>query len=177
MVQYQTLEDRGGIGYALANLASALYYSGKAELAIKMYEESLEIYKEYNSWEGIASLQCSIGYILMVEERFAYAKYMLEKALVTFQKIEEKFYISNILGSFAEIAVAEEQWEKATKLFGAEEALRETDNIPIPPLDMPRYEKAVKQLSQKLGEAVFIPTWREGGKMPLNEAIALALSE
>ena len=154
-----------------------MLYLGQTKMAIELFEESLSIRKEIRNWIDIAVVYNDLGHAHLIHGNLREARNLLSQALVTRQKSEDKQSISETIRYIAELAVAEEQWEKATKLFGAEEALRETDNIPIPPLDMPRYEKAVELLSQKLGEAVFIPTWREGGKMPLNEAIALALSE
>jgi len=171
------LNNKRGIGYALDNLALSMLYLGQTKMAIELFEESLSIRKEIRNWIDIAVVYNDLGHAHLIHGNLREARNLLSQALVTRQKSEDKQSISETIRYIAELAVAEEQWEKATKLFGAEEALRETDNIPIPPLDMPRYEKAVELLSQKLGEAVFIPTWREGGKMPLNEAIALALSE
>ena len=174
---FRELNDKKGIGYALDNLAISLLLLGQIEQAIRLLEECLAIREKLKDWIDIAFSYGDLAKAYLIYGNLNKSHSLSKQSLIIFQKTDYKQPIAEIMRCFAELALAEEQWEKATKLFGAEEALRETDNIPIPPLDMPRYEKAVELLSQKLGEAVFIPTWREGGKMPLNEAIALALSE
>jgi hypothetical protein len=64
---------------------------------------------------------------------------------------------------------------RAARLFGAAEALREKEDIPIMPVDRPIHVQTVAQARNDLNEADWEKTWQEGRTMTLEQAIRHAL--
>ena len=68
------------------------------------------------------------------------------------------------------------QPERAARLFGAVEALREVSGIRLSPLPRADYDWAVEGIRAHLDEATFAQAWEKGRAMPLEQAIAEALA-
>jgi hypothetical protein len=83
------------------------------------------------------------------------------------------------LGGLATIAVAQGHARFAVRLFGIEEALRESLNMPLPPADLDEYERVIAAARNSLlsmDEAAFGQIWTEGRAMTAEQAIDFALS-
>jgi len=68
------------------------------------------------------------------------------------------------------------QPERAARLFGAVEALREVSGIRLAPLPRADYDRAVEGIRAHLDEATLAQAWEQGRAMPLEQAIAEALA-
>jgi hypothetical protein len=79
---------------------------------------------------------------------------------------------SYTLEAFAALIAAEGEPERAVRLYGGAEALRETIGIPLRPRYRPRYECEVEAARGKLDEERFRAAWAEGRAMSMEEAIA-----
>jgi len=66
---------------------------------------------------------------------------------------------------------------QAARLFGAEERLRETMGVSIPPIYRPGYDRCVVLARAALGEESFAAEWTQGRAMTLQHAVEFALSE
>ena len=78
------------------------------------------------------------------------------------------------LEGFAKLALAAGQPERAARLLGAAEALRDQLSVPIPFIEQADHNQAVTQARERLGEAVFTAIWAEGQAMTLEQSIAYA---
>jgi hypothetical protein len=65
-------------------------------------------------------------------------------------------------GLAATIAGPPADFEEAARLFGTAHALREAAGAPVPPADLPRYERDVNGVRDSLGEAAFTRGWDAG---------------
>ncbi len=65
--------------------------------------------------------------------------------------------------------------ERAARLWGAAEALREVIGSPRPPNEREEYERGLATVREALGEEVFSAAWAEGRAMSLEQAIEYAL--
>jgi tetratricopeptide (TPR) repeat protein len=79
------------------------------------------------------------------------------------------------LEGLAGVAAAQEQPERAARLFGAAEALREVIGEPLAPAYRAAHERDVAAVRALLGDATFEAAWAEGRSMTLEQAIAYAL--
>jgi len=91
------------------------------------------------------------------------------------QKIGHRAAIAHQLECFAFIAKAQEEDERAARLFGAAEALRENINIPMMPTERPEYDREGSDLRANMDEAAFAKAWAEGRALTMDQAIAYAL--
>jgi hypothetical protein len=79
------------------------------------------------------------------------------------------------LEDFAELAAAEQQWARMTRLLGAARALREAAGKPLLPGNRAHSETSLRDARSALAKEAFAAAWAEGRAMSLEQAIAAAL--
>ena len=103
--------------------------SGKYDLAINRYEESVAIYDDLNDTQGIATqLRCR-GEVKRLQGHCEQAKVLFQEALKTFKSIGDKFCSSRTITGLGRIALYQDDYSQAITLF--QETLgfsRETKN-------------------------------------------------
>ncbi len=75
------------------------------------------------------------------------------------------------------MAVAQNAHGQAAKLLGAAEALRRTTGTSIYSADQDEYDRTAAAVRAALGKEAVAPAWEEGQTMPLEQVIAVALTE
>lgn len=93
------------------------------------------------------------------------------------RQLGERRGVAESLEGLASLAAAGGKPERAVRLLGAAEALREAIGTPLPPSDRPDYERSVSTLQQRLDQRLFTTTWAEGRAMTPEAAMEYALSE
>jgi hypothetical protein len=83
--------------------------------------------------------------------------------------------IAHCLENFAMFTQAQNELERAMRLYGAAHALRVRIGAPGRPNDRLTLEREIAQARAQLGADVFDAAWAEGETMSLEEAIAVAL--
>ena len=100
------------------------------------------------------------------------AQAIYEESLVLSSKLCYKEGFAPSLEGLA-IAKAEQgELQRAARLWGAAEGLRESIGLPIPPIERVGYESSVAAARTQLGEKVFVATWAEGRSMTPEQALA-----
>jgi hypothetical protein len=82
-----------------------------------------------------------------------------------------------VLEGFALIASAQEQPERAARLWGAAVELRGEIGSLLPLNEREEYDRNIAMVRTALGEEAFTAAWAEGRAMTMEQAIAYALSE
>ena len=85
--------------------------------------------------------------------------------------------VAHQLECLAFLLKALEQTEKAIKLLGAAESLRQRIEIDMTPLEREEYEKEVADLKANMDEKEFASLWADGRSMTMDDAIELAMRE
>ncbi len=80
------------------------------------------------------------------------------------------------LEQLAGLAAAREQFERAARLLGSAEALREAIGSPLPPADRAGYERLHASVGAALGEHLFAAARLAGRATPLDRAVTSALA-
>jgi hypothetical protein len=93
------------------------------------------------------------------------------------QDIGNRGAVAHEVESFAAIAITKEVPQRAIKLLGAAEALRERSNSPMTDFERIEYDQMVAQVRSLLDETEFDQLWTEGRSLTMEQAIALALNE
>ena len=103
----------------------------------------------------------------------------LGSALVQQRKeLEDKLRIVHCLEGLAGVGGKQGQGERAARLFGAAEALREAIGAPLPPVDRLEHERSVALARTQLpNNTSFATAWAAGRGLTLDAAIAEALDE
>jgi predicted ATPase/class 3 adenylate cyclase len=111
-----------------------------------------------------------------LEKDIPRAKQTYLEALEGVNKMRWFIRIPECLEGLGKIAVAEKDYERAARLFGASAAMREKMGTPIPPALRGDYDSHVRTLREKFTSSVE-EAWSVGGKMPREEAVTFALDE
>ena len=85
--------------------------------------------------------------------------------------------MANQLEYFAFIVKRYEEAERAAKLFGAAQALREIINIPMTKIERVEYDQEVADLRAGMDDQAFLSFWVEGRGLSMEGAIELALEK
>jgi predicted ATPase/class 3 adenylate cyclase len=135
-------------------------------------EESLAISRELGDRHGVANSLHTLGNLARNQGNYAQARSFYEESMAIRRELGDRLYIAASLESLANVAFLQERRERATRLLGAVDALRESIGAP---LSSDTREDYVSAASAALGEVAFTAAWEAGRAMTWEEAIACAL--
>ena len=98
---------------------------------------------------------------------------MLRESLEVHHDLGDRWRIASVLEALAGTACAQGELERAGRLFGAAEALREAIGTPVPLCELPHRNRNVAAVRARLDDSV----WAEGRAMSVGEAVGYALEE
>jgi non-specific serine/threonine protein kinase len=172
---FRQLGDRLGIATSLNNLGETAQYQGNYDRAASLYEESLSLFRELEDKRDIATLLNNLGSIARHKCDYSRAESLHAESLSLCSEINEKATIALCFEELGANACAQEKPERAAKLFGSAECLRESVGAPIPLARRTDYDCKVASTRATLGDEAFTLAWSKGRAMTLNEATAYAL--
>jgi non-specific serine/threonine protein kinase len=148
----------------------------RLENAKEYYEQALKIFRHlrHKSFETI--VMSELGHVARAGGNITEAKDLYKQSLRRFQDQGHRPAIAHQLECFAFIAMAEKEPERAAKLFGAAQALRERISAQMQDLEEIEYENALVRLHFLLNEADFNSLWAQGRGLTMEQAIQFALS-
>jgi len=165
-----------GVPRSLMCLGWAAYLRGENERAVALQEQALALFQQVNyRWDVIESL-VSLGYVLQARGEYGRAAASLREALAGGREIGARGRLAEALEGTAWLAVATGSPERAARLGGAAEALREALGAALHPVLHAGHERATRAMRDALGEAAFTAAWAEGRALPSEEAVSLALA-
>jgi non-specific serine/threonine protein kinase len=181
---------RVGMAITLNLLGDVALHQGNYQQAKALIDKSLKLRKEVGSKSGIAWSLQNLGYLAQHQGEYRQAAALFEESLALFLEIGNKIGVAECLEGLASVATAEWQpdarasarhaakgggAERAPRLFGAAEALREVANTPLPPYRRADYDRDVAAARAQLDEAAFAAAWGAGRAMRMEQAVAYAL--
>jgi hypothetical protein len=89
--------------------------------------------------------------------------------------VGDKRRVAGPLEDLAKIACTQGKPERAARLFGAAEALREAIGNPLSVREREDHDRDVDAVREGLVQETFAAAWAEGRAMTLDQAIAYAL--
>jgi predicted ATPase/DNA-binding SARP family transcriptional activator len=149
---------------------------GNYEEARARYEESLTLARQLGARAIVGYGVSDLGLLLIKQREYEAARGALEEGLRIWSEVGNNAGTVRCLEAMAQLAWAQEEPQRAARLFGAAEALREVLQFPLPPVDRGDYE-CVPAIAAALGEAAFAAAWAEGRTMTLEEAVRVALAD
>jgi len=158
------------VKYGMGTLARA---RGDAEMAVRYFDEAMEIFRELETWPEIARCQAGIGWIALTSGDFGLAQDSLAEALRLNQAGGQRLGIARGLEAFAALAAARQQPEQAARLAGAACQLRESlgHGTGIGP----RIEEVLEFARDRLGASAAAALFAEGRDLTAEDAAGYAL--
>ncbi|GIW37452.1 MAG: transcriptional activator [Meiothermus sp.] len=177
LARKREIGDRRGIAYALGNLGQVLSELGESARARALTEESLAIKRELGDQQGIAVSLVNLALLTLQQADLDATWNHLEEALRIFYTLERRWSIGVVLGSFVELALRLEQFERAVRLVGAVYGLTQTMGLAEPPVSAGNLERYLATGRQHLEPQAFERALAQGREMSLEQAVNYALQQ
>ncbi len=167
---------RPGVAISLKCLGGVALARGDLAGAHDLYTESLAIERELgHRWEIALSLH-RLGEIAIDLGRLTEVRGHFGAALAVARELGDRQNIALVLGGVAGLAAAQGEPERAMRLVGAADALRETIKCVLDPADRARVEGRLAGAAALLGQESAARLRVEGGTLPPDGAIAEAVA-
>jgi ATP/maltotriose-dependent transcriptional regulator MalT len=159
----------------LSRLGEVAWSRGDAERAAAFYQESLDLSREERAtWmESVALV--GLGGAARQQHHYEEAEACYRESLPLLAEVGERPGAGTCLEGLASVAVAHGAPERAARLLGAVQALRDAIGAPVPPEYRAAYERTAAAARTALGEEAFTAAWAEGRTMPWEQAVTYAL--
>ncbi len=150
----------------------AMVYEGQDELidAKDCYEKSLAAAREVDDKWGITYTLFPLAVLYIEQGNAPMARALLTEALTLAREMNLKKAIVHVLYTFALLEVLEQNYSRASYLFGYTEAYFESAGIKRTPSERLRHEHSMKQTKDNLG-GQFGTLFLKGKKMTLEHVL------
>jgi predicted ATPase/DNA-binding winged helix-turn-helix (wHTH) protein len=173
---FRGLGDRIGVAWSINSQGDIARDQGDSAAAQTLYEQSLEIFRELDDRWGIAGTLADLGSLAREQENYPLAHSMYRESIRLFQELNHKRGVARLLEYFACSAAAQLEAERSLRLAGAATALRQNIGAPLPPAEQAKLEASLHPARQALTHTVGTTAWLEGQALPVEKAIAEALT-
>ena len=148
---------------------------GNYESARQFLENGWNVFKPLRYKHFELATRSELGHIARHKGDLQQAKQIYSETLIGWKDLGNRGAIAHELECFAFIAIAEEELQRALKLFGAAEVFREKAQSPMTDHERVEYDQAVAQVRVLLNATDFNSLWANGRAMSIEQAIAFAL--
>jgi non-specific serine/threonine protein kinase len=167
--------DPAAIAFGLNGLGVVAHRQGDFARAIALHEEALELRRHGDARPATASMS-NLGAVLHDAGDVARAAALYQESLALRWERGEKFGIAESIAGLMRIAATIGQPERAVRLFGVVEALREVIGASRVSPDHRWCERVVESVRAALDPQVFAGALAHGRQMPLGEAVTEAFA-
>jgi tetratricopeptide (TPR) repeat protein len=165
------------VGVSLNNLAIVDMRRGDYASARARHEEALAIFHALGDRQGIASSLSNLALVTYHQGDYAAARALYEESLGSYAAVTDRWGIAWSLESLATVELATQAPERAARLWGGAQRLREEMGSPVSPTDRPRYDSQIAAARAAMGDdAAFDIAMQKGHAMTPEEAVAYALN-
>jgi predicted ATPase/class 3 adenylate cyclase/Tfp pilus assembly protein PilF len=172
----RALGDRGRVADAMNTLANVACDQGDFVTASTLAQDSLAIGHELGDRDCIATSQRNLAMVAFLRGHLDEAQSLYRDALGIRVELGDRLGIARALEGGAAVAAARGDSLAAARTWGAAERVREEIGSPVAPNERMRNDRLVTAARTALGdERAFERAWKQGRKVPLNEAIELAM--
>jgi predicted ATPase/DNA-binding CsgD family transcriptional regulator len=166
-----------GLTSTLIALGELLRSESAYEQAAELYNEALSVLTVMgNRYVKVTPLQ-NLGHLALRLGDTSRAAALIAESLILAREQGSNHVVAIGIGGLAAVAAVARQPERAARLFGAAEVLRDEIGYLLEPADRTDQDWALSLARAQTSEATFAAVWAEGRAMPRDEAIAYALAE
>ncbi len=177
LVLHRALGQQEGIAWALTGLGEMARQLEDYATARSYYVESLALYREMGYKLYLGWPLHNLGHVERHEGAYERALACFGESLAMFQEQGDTQGVAACLAGMAGVAGARGHLERAAQLFGAAAAVLEDTGTRLDTADRTAFDRNLETVRAELDETTFAAAWSAGEAMPLEQAIALALSD
>ncbi len=171
---FEETGDQEGVAQSLNQLGDVARGQGDPGTAQALYQQSLALLKEVGDKWGAANVLTDLGDLALDQRDPESAHRRFEESLVLFGELGDRRGLVRSLEGFVGVSALDQQPERALRLAGATDALRETLGAPLTLADHAKLEQRMKPARDVVGQAASSAVWLEGRSMSIEEAITYA---
>jgi predicted ATPase/DNA-binding SARP family transcriptional activator len=160
---------------ALLLLGQLTRAQGDYVTARSLFQECESVARELNNPYWVAVARSNLGQTAVGLGDLPTAHSLFEESLGLFHQRGDPWGSAESLEGLASVAVAGGQAERAARLFGAAEMMREAAQVPLRLFERPDYDRHVAVARAALQEDAFAAAWAEGRAIGPEQAIQDAL--
>jgi len=161
-----------GIEMALNRLGDVARGENNYEEAEKCYTESLRVYREMDDRDEIPSLLHNLGYVALHHDNHSQAITLFNEGLTMHTETGNQAGIAECLTGIAAALTKQGETERAARLFGTSEALRESTGVVLWPANHMEYDRILALLHKSMDESTLAAAWAAGRARSTEQAIA-----
>ena len=151
---------------------------GEWAAARALYEQALAIYRQAGDQEGVSVALGNLGAVAWEEGDLADgAAPATAKPSRSIRSWGTRTVSQSSLDGLAAVAAKGGAWERAARLAGAAEALRDAIGFELEPADRAFRERYLAEVRERLGEAGLEAALAEGRALTLEQAVRKALED
>ncbi len=160
----------------LFGLGMTARFQGRFDEARERFAPLLTVFRDMGDQHRTNMIHSECAHMERLEGHHDKAESMYRDTIIEWKRLGHRAAVANQLECFAFMAKIHEQVERAAKLFGAAEALREIIKIPMSDMEKIEYDRETADLKANMDEKEFTSRWTEGRSMTMEQAIQLALN-
>jgi predicted ATPase/class 3 adenylate cyclase len=177
LTRFRALDDLVGCSYACWYLGNATTRRGEYTEAAGFFEESLACARQAGDTWAIASALVNSAGLTLERRELERTTNLLKESLRHFVTIRAAWAIAIVLSMMAVVAVELGLFQRAARLFGAEEALRNVVGSAMNARWRGVYDGSLATARAAVGEETFSALWAEGRAMTREQVIGYALED
>ena len=163
------------LGAYLISLGYEYLLEGEPKRARELNEEAVALYQGRGRKGTLHVALDNLGWSALIEGDHVRSEAHFEESLVLCRDLGDKLSGSESLDGFACAAGAKGEAERAARLFGAAEVLREASGYRQATRSRALREPYLTAARSRIGEARWTTAWENGRSMTFEDAIAYAL--
>ena len=173
---FRRTPDRWGLGLALRNWGEAAQARGDQAARRALLEESVQIFRAVGDNWGCALALNSLGAVERDVGANGRAAALFAESLAMFRALGDKQGLAWGLAQLAGVAGGAGDPERAARLFGVAATLLAAISARLDPVDRAQYDQDLAATRARLTPETFAAAWQEGAALPLDTALALAVT-
>jgi predicted ATPase/DNA-binding SARP family transcriptional activator len=166
--------DNFDAGTALGMLTR---YRGDYNRARRLLEERAAPFRRFKGLDEMTDPVLHLGLVALAQGDNTEAALLLRESLKRWVVRGSTLGMAPVLEGLARVGLAVGDADRAARVLGAADALREAVGTPRWPIDEPLHAREIATLRSSLGEDAFAAAWTAGRATTWQEAAALALAD
>ena len=147
---------------------------GRTDEAIPRLQEAIDGFTTVGDQRLLAACRSELGHALRRNGRLDEALQIYQGTVEEWVRLGNRGAVASLLENIAFVAIARDQPERAARLLGAAEAIREESGNPMVVSERPDWERWVERLRAAGESATVDADWASGRALSTNDAVALA---
>jgi tetratricopeptide (TPR) repeat protein len=168
-------DDTFRLSVIVSNLGNIHLYEGAYEAAQGLFEESVDLARELELDEGVASSLVNVALAALHLAQYDRASALLRESLALSHRIGDVVGIVYAIECLGAILAEQSNGESAATFLAGAETMKESIGVEFGPFEQRMHDHAVDLVRSQVGESRFDAAWAAGRALSQEDLILHAL--